>query len=124
MTDRDLEAYVVRLLSAVYPDARQTNNSGAVSANGDVLAGPWLADAKGTEKGTGFNITQRDFVKSRREAWHHRREVLFVRSNCANEVLVALDLTLFVELMQALQTSDHRRLYPPWPAHQRTHSKP
>lgn len=100
MKDRDLEAYVVRVLSVVYPDARLTNSSGAVSANGDVLAGPWLIDAKGTD-GTGFHVTQRDFTKSRHEAWHHRREVLFVRST-DKETVAVLDLLLLTEILEEL----------------------
>lgn len=101
MKDRDLEAHVVRLLSAVYLDARQTNNSGAVSANGDVLAGPWLVDAKGSDK-SGFNVTAHDLRKTRTEAWRHRREPLFVRSNGEHAVLACLGLDLLVEILHDL----------------------
>lgn len=102
MKGRDLEAYVVRILSAVYPDARQSNNSGAVSANGDVLAGPWLIDCKGTSVGTSCTVKKTDYEKSRREAWHHRKEPLFIRSNCEGTALASMELTLLAEILSEL----------------------
>ena len=98
MKDRELEAYVTRVLSTVYPDARQTNNSGAVSANGDVLAGPWLIECKGTSRQS-IHLSHEHIAKSEKQAWRQRREWLMVHSNVCGDTLVTMDFHLFVEII-------------------------
>lgn len=99
MTGDTFEAYIARKLAPIYgPRVWTTNSSGRISGDGDVKAGPWLIDGKGTRKSS-LTIKTQDWQKLCHQAWSHRREPLLV--HWAGDTAVAtLSLDLLAEILE------------------------
>lgn len=99
MLGRALERFIVGKFTTLFPGTKATNNSGAVSGNGDVIAGPWQIECKGTHR-VNIQIKADDWDKARRQAWRHKREPVIIHSARDNLTLATIDLETFLELLQ------------------------
>lgn len=85
-----------------YPNSavKRTNNSGAVSSNGDLLDDKHriLIDCKNYKSSTSINITKKDLEKIKYQARQNDRDWILVIQNKDGDKIVCMDFNTFATI--------------------------
>jgi hypothetical protein len=97
-TTRDKGAYLEKKVSGLLPMFKPTNNSGAVSGNGDLQNNDFIIDCKNIESSDTISISKKELEKIRKQAQNYNKSWILIHRNKSGDITVTLDINDFVEI--------------------------
>jgi hypothetical protein len=97
-TTRDKGKFLEDKVNGILPCFRPTNNSGAVSGNGDLQNDDFIIDCKNIESSGTISINKKELDKVRQQASNYNKAWMLVHRNKHGDITITLDLDEFAEI--------------------------